>query len=292
MLAQQLTNGLVVGATYALFALGFTLMFGVLGVVNLTYGFYLSVGAFVALFSTQAGLSIWLALPLAAIVTGFVAIALDALLLTPLRRAKAPELSSLMVTLGATLFLYSLANLLFSTDIRRFPMGVVDASAYEFMSIRITMTQMLILGAVVAMVSLLLWLMNGTRLGLGLRAMAEKPDIAGLMGVNAGALVMLVSFICGSVAGVSGVLLGLNYNAIQPYMGEVMMLKGFAVIILGGLGDIRGALIGGLLIGMLETLTAGYIASGWKDAVGFVILVLTLWIRPSGLFGRIAIKRA
>jgi branched-chain amino acid transport system permease protein len=292
MLAQQLTNGLVIGATYALFALGFTLMFGVLGVVNLTYGFYLSVGAFVALFSTQAGLSIWLALPLAAVVTGFVAIALDAVLLTPLRRAKAPELSSLMVTLGATLFLYSLANLLFSTDIRRFPMGVVDASAYEFMSIRITMTQMLILGAVVAMVSLLLWLMNGTRLGLGLRAMAERPDIAGLMGVNAGALVMLVSFICGSVAGVSGVLLGLNYNAIQPYMGEVMMLKGFAVIILGGLGDIRGALIGGLLIGMLETLTAGYIASGWKDAVGFVILVLTLWIRPSGLFGRIAIKRA
>lgn len=292
MLAQQLTNGLVVGATYALFALGFTLMFGVLGVVNLTYGFYLSVGAFVALFSTQAGMSIWLALPFAAIVTGLVAIALDALLLTPLRRAKAPELSSLMVTLGATLFLYSLANLLFSTDIRRFPVGVVDASAYEFMSVRITMTQMLILGAVVVMVSLLLWVMNGTRLGLGLRAMAEKPDIAGLMGVNASALVMLVSFICGSVAGVSGVLLGLNYNAIQPYMGEVMMLKGFAVIILGGLGDIRGALIGGLLIGMLETLTAGYIASGWKDAVGFVILVLTLWIRPSGLFGRIAIKRA
>jgi branched-chain amino acid transport system permease protein len=292
MLAQQLTNGLVVGATYALFALGFTLMFGVLGVVNLTYGFYLSVGAFVALFSTQAGMSIWLALPFAAIVTGLVAIALDALLLTPLRRAKAPELASLMVTLGATLFLYSLANLLFSTDIRRFPVGVVDPSAYEFMSVRITMTQMLILGAVVAMVSLLLWVMNGTRLGLGLRAMAEKPDIAGLMGVNASALVMLVSFICGSVAGVSGVLLGLNYNAIQPYMGEVMMLKGFAVIILGGLGDIRGALIGGLLIGMLETLTAGYIASGWKDAVGFVILVLTLWIRPSGLFGRIAIKRA
>lgn len=292
MLAQQLTNGLVVGATYALFALGFTLMFGVLGVVNLTYGFYLSVGAFVALFSTQAGMSIWLALPFAAIVTGLVAIAMDAVLLTPLRRAKAPELASLMVTLGATLFLYSLANLLFSTDIRRFPIGVVDASAYEFLGIRITMTQMLILGAVVVMVSLLLWVMNGTRLGLGLRAMAEKPDIAGLMGVNAGALVMLVSFICGSVAGASGVLLGLNYNAIQPYMGEVMMLKGFAVIILGGLGDIRGALIGGLLIGMLETLTAGYIASGWKDAVGFVILVLTLWIRPSGLFGRIAIKRA
>jgi branched-chain amino acid transport system permease protein len=142
------------------------------------------------------------------------------------------------------------------------------------------------------MVSALLWVMNATRLGLGLRALAERPDVAGLMGVNAGALVRLVSLVSGALAGASGVLIGLNYNAIQPYMGEVMMLKGFAVIILGGLGDIRGALVAGLVVGMLETLTAGYIASSWKDAVGFVLLVLTLWIRPSGLFGRLAVKRA
>jgi branched-chain amino acid transport system permease protein len=221
-----------------------------------------------------------------------IAVVLDGLLLTPLRKAKAPELSSLMVTLGGTLFLYSLANLLFSTDIRRFPVGVVDASAYEWAGIRVSVTQLLIMGAVVVMVSALLFVMRGTRLGLGLRAMAEKPDTAELMGVDSASLVRLVSLICGTLAGACGVLIGLNYNAIQPYMGEVMMLKGFAVIILGGLGDIRGALIGGLLIGMLETLTAGYIASTWKDAVGFVVLVLTLWIRPSGLFGRLAAKRA
>ena len=292
MLAQQLVNGLVVGSTYALFALGFTLMFGVLGVINLTYGFYLSVGAFLALFATQHGASIWIALPLAALLSGCVAVVIDAALLTPLRRAKAPELASLMVTLGATLLLYSLANAALSTDIRRFPPGVIDAAALDLAGIRITITQGLIIVAAGVIVSALLWMMNGSRIGLSLRALAERPDAAALMGVNAGALVRLVSLVSGSLAGASGVLIGLNYNAIQPYMGEVMMLKGFAVIILGGLGDIRGALVAGLVVGMLETLTAGYVASSWKDAVGFVLLVLTLWIRPSGLFGRLAVKRA
>ncbi len=293
MLAQQFLNGLVVGSTYALFALGFTLMFGVLGVINLTYGFYFSVGAFLALFAARdLHLSIWLALPLSAVGSGLIAVVLDALLLTPLRRAKAPELASLMVTLGATLLLYSLANAAFGTDIRRFPPSVIDARAMEVLGIRITQTQILIIGMTVVIVVGLLALMQGTRIGLGIRALAEKPDIAALMGVNGGALVRLVSFVSGMLGGTTGVLIGLNYNAIQPYMGEVMMLKGFAVIILGGLGDIRGALVAGLVVGMLETLTAGYVASTWKDAVGFALLVLTLWFRPSGMFGRAAVKRA
>ena len=292
MLAQQLVNGLVVGSTYALFALGFTLMFGVLKVINLTYGVYFSAGAFLALAATRLGLSIWLALPLAAVLAGCGAVVLDGLLLTPLRRAKAPELASLMVTLGATLLLYSVATAVFGTDIRRFPPAVIDGSAFDVAGVRITVTQMLVIGAAIVMVSALLAMMNGTRIGLGIRAMAERDDVAQLMGVNTSALVRLVSFVSGTLAGASGVLIGLNYNAIQPYMGEGMMLKGFAVIILGGLGGIRGALVAGLLVGMLETLTAGYVASTWKDAVGFALLVLTLWIRPSGLFGRAVVKRA
>ena len=199
MLAQQLVNGLVVGSTYALFALGFTLMFGVLGVVNLTYGFYFSVGAFLALFATQHGASIWIALPLAALLSGCVAVVIDAALLTPLRRAKAPELASLMVTLGGTLLLYALANAALSTDIRRFPPGVIDATAIEVAGIRITMTQCLIIAAAAVIVSALLWMMNGSRIGLGLRALAERPDVAGLMGVNAGALVRLVSHMSWSI---------------------------------------------------------------------------------------------
>jgi branched-chain amino acid transport system permease protein len=293
MLTQQLLNGLVVGSTYALFALGFTIMFGVLGVINLTYGFYFSVGAFLALFATRdLQLSIWLALPLAAVGSGLLATVLDGLLLTPLRRAKAPELASLMVTLGATLLLYSLANAAFGTDIRRFPADVINANAIEVAGVRVTQTQILIIGMTAVTVVALLALMQWTRVGLGIRALAEWPETAALLCVYGNALVRLVSFVSGLMGGMAGVLVGLNYNAIQPYMGEFMMLKGFAVIILGGLGDIRGALAAGLIIGMLETLTAGYVASTWKDAVGFALLVLTLWFRPSGLFGRAIVKRA
>jgi branched-chain amino acid transport system permease protein len=293
MLAQQIFNGLVSGAVYALFALGFTLMFGMLGVINLTYGFYFSVGAFLALFATaHASLPVLLAFPLAAIGTGLVAIAIDGLILTPLRRAKAPELASLMVTLGATLLLYSLMTAWFGTDIRRFPASTFPDRAFEEYGVRIVLAQALVLATVFVVVAALALLLQRTKVGLALRALAENPDAAELMGVDTGSMVRLVSFISGALGGAAGVLIGLNSNAIQPYMGESMMLKGFAVIILGGLGDIRGALVAGFLLGLLETLTAGYAASSLKDAVGFGLLVLTLWIRPVGLFGRAAARRA
>jgi branched-chain amino acid transport system permease protein len=292
MLVQQIANGVVAGSTYALFALGFTLMFGVLGVINLTYGFYFSAGAFLALYLTAGGAPIWLALPLASILTGFGAVLLDALLLTRLRRSKAPELASLMVTLGATLFLYSMATAIFGTDIRRFPPAVFEGGAYQIGDVRVTLSQLLIVATAAMSVTALLFVLRETRIGLAMRALAENSDATQLMGVNAGGVMRLVSLISGSLGALAGVIVGLNYNAIQPYMGEAMMLKGFAVIILGGLGDVRGALIAGLAVGLLESLTAGYYASTWKDAVGFILLVLTLCVRPTGLLGRASVRRA
>lgn len=293
MLAQQLVNGVLLGATYALFALGFTLMFGVLRVINLTYGFYFSAGAFLALFLTrEAGLGIWAALPLAAAGAGLIAVAIDAVLLTRLRRRATAELDSLMVTLGGVLALYSGMTAWLGPDIRRLPPGLVSADAFVVAGLRITTAQLLILGATIVLVGLLLALMRGTRLGLAIRAMAEKPDAAGLMGINTARAAALVSFISGCLGGAGGVLIGLNFNAIQPYMGETMMLRGFVVIIVGGLGDIRGALIAGVALGVIEVLTAGYISSGLKEAVAFAILVAVLWTRPQGLFGRAVVRRA
>jgi branched-chain amino acid transport system permease protein len=290
---QQLLNGLVLGSTYALFALGFTLMFGVLGVINLTYGFYFTTGAFLALYgSRMLAMPIWLALPCAALGTGLIAVVLDALLLTPLRRKKAPELASLMVTLGATLLLYSSMTALFGTEIRRLPPAVISHAAILLGEVRINLSQILIIVTTVLIVALLLAVIRFTRFGLSMRSLAENGEAAELMGVNTDAVVRLVSFISGALGGTAGVLIGLNFNAIQPYMGEGMMLKGFAVIIIGGLGDIKGALIAGIVIGVLEVLTAGFISSDVKDAVGFILLVATLWFRPVGLFGRAPVKRA
>ena len=293
MLAQQLMNGVLLGATYALFALGFTLMFGVLRVINLTYGFYFSAGALIALWLTRSfGWAIWAALPVAALLSGVIAVVLDWVLLTKLRRIQAPELSSLMVTLGGVLALYSALTAWLGPDIRRLPPGVISADAYQWGDIRITAAQLLILGATALLVGALVLLMRGTRLGLAIRAMAEKPDAAALMGIDTGRAAATVSFLSGCLAGAGGVLIGLNFNAIHPYMGEAMMLRGFVVIIVGGLGDIRGALLAGLALGLIETLTAGYVASGLKEAVAFLILVLVLWTKPAGLFGRAVIRRA
>jgi branched-chain amino acid transport system permease protein len=292
MLAQQIINGFVAGSAYALFALGFTLMFGVLGVVNLTYGFYFSAGAYIALFATLKGAPLALALPAAAIAAGAIAVVLDSLLLTRLRKASAPELASLMVTLGATLFLYSGMTALFSSDIRRFPIGLIDNAPYRIGGATISATQILVLGAVALLTLGLILLLRATRIGLAMRALAENPDAAELMGIDTQAVMRRVSFICGALGGTAGVLIGLQYNAVTPYMGEAMTLKGFAIVILGGLGDIGGALIAGLLIGLLEALTAGYVSSVYKEAVGFLALVLTLWVRPLGLFGRSRARRA
>ena len=292
MLAQQLVNGVLLGATYALFALGFTLMFGVLRVINLTYGFYFSAGALLALWMTRLGLPIWAALPLAALGAGCIAVVFDWVLLTRLRRIQAPELSSLMVTLGGVLALYSALTSWLGPDIRRLPPGVVSADAFQIGDIRVTTAQLLILAATTLLVGALLALMHGTRLGLAIRAMAEKPDAAQLMGIDTGRTAAMVSFISGCLAGAGGVLIGLNFNAIHPYMGETMMLRGFVVIIVGGLGDIRGALLAGLALGVIEVMTAGYVSSGLKEAVAFLILVAVLWTRPSGLFGRAVLRRA
>jgi len=231
-------------------------------------------------------------LPLGTIAAGLVAVAMDSLLLPRLRHRRTAELDSLMVTLGAVLALYSIMTAWLGPDIRRFPPGTISAEAIEILGVRLTAAEGLILLASFVLVAALMGLMKFTRLGLAIRALAEKPDAAGLMGINVPATSRIVSFLSGALAGAGGILIGLNFNAIQPYMGESMMLRGFVVIIVGGMGDSRGALVAGLALGIIEVLTAGYIDSGLKEAVAFAILVVVLWTRPQGLFGRAVGQRA
>jgi branched-chain amino acid transport system permease protein len=172
------------------------------------------------------------------------------------------------------------------------PAGLIPADAFVFWGLRVTAAQFLVLGASIVLVGALIWLLRFTRVGIAIRAVAENPEAAGLMGINTARTAALVSFVSGALAGAGGTLIGLNFNAVHPYMGEEMMLRGFVVVIVGGLGDIRGALIAGLMLGVVEVLTAGYIDSGMKEAVAFAILVLVLWTRPSGLFGTPKLKRA
>ena len=293
MLTQQLFNALVLGSVYALFSLGFTLVYGVVRVVNLLYGFYFASGAFIALFAaTLLHLPLWIAAPIGAAGAGLVAALLDGILLTPLRNSKAPELAALIVTLGGVLLFTSLLNLTLGTEIRRFPAELLNQSTLDLGIATITPLQIVIVVVAIVMMAALFLFVEKSKQGAALRALAENQDAAALMGVNVGRAMAMVSFVGGSLAGAAGILIGLNFNAVHSYMGESMMLRGFVVIIVGGLGDIRGALIAGLALGFAEVLTAAYISSDFKEAVTFSILVLTLWIRPIGLFGKASAKRA
>jgi branched-chain amino acid transport system permease protein len=210
----------------------------------------------------------------------------------PLRRAKAPELASLIVTLGGVLLLNSVMFLIFGAEVRRFPVDVLSQAPISLGTLQIGTIQLVIIVVVAIVVTALFLFIERTRLGIAIRALAENPDAASLMGVNVEAMFMGISFVAAMLTAIAGILIGLNFNAVDPYMGEPLMLRAFAVIIIGGLGDIRGALIAGLALGFIEVMTAGYLSSNFKDAAGFAAMVLTLWVRPSGLFGRSVARRA
>jgi len=293
MLAQQLFNALVLGSVYALFSMGFTLTFGVLRVINLLYGFYVAAGAFLALVAVRDfALPLWVAGILGALGTGIIAVVCDTAVLMPLRRAKAPELASLIVTLGGVLLLNSVMFLIFGAEVRRFPVDVLSQSPISLGTLQIGTIQLVIIVVVAVVVTALFLFIERTHLGIAVRALAENPDAASLMGVNVEAMFKGVSFIAAVLTAIAGILIGLNFNAVDPYMGEPLMLRAFAVIIIGGLGDIRGALVAGLALGFIEVMTAGYLSSNFKDAAGFAAMVVTLWLRPSGLFGRPVTRRA
>jgi branched-chain amino acid transport system permease protein len=293
MLPQQLFNALVLGSVYALFSMSFTLTFGVLRVINLLYGFYVAAGAFLALVLVRdVGLPLWAAGLSAALATGVIGMVCDTAVLTPLRRAKAPELASLIVTLGCVLLLNSVMFLVFGAEVRRFPIDVLSQAPISLGMLQIGEVQLAIIIVVAIVVAALFLFIEHTRLGIAVRALAESPDTASLMGVNVEAMFMGISFVAATLSGIAGILIGLNFNAVDPYMGEPLMLRAFAVIIIGGLGDIRGALVAGLALGFVEVMTAGYLSSNFKDAAGFAAMVVTLWLRPSGLFGRSIVRRA
>ena len=293
MLAQQLFNALVLGSVYALFSLGFTLTFGVLRVINLLYGFYVAAGAFAALVAVQSlGLGLWAAGLFGMVAAGLIGMVCDFLVLSPLRRARAPELSSLIVTLGGVLLMTSLMEMGFGAEVRRFPIRLLGQGALTLGPLVVAPLQLVIVATVLVLVAGLFWLIERTRFGAAIRAVAERPDTAALMGVDVGLVVTGVSFLSAALSAAAGILIGLDFNAVQPFMGEALMLRGFAIIIIGGLGDIRGCLVAGLALGFLEVMTAGYLSSNLKEAVPFAVLILALWLRPHGLFGRESGQRA
>jgi branched-chain amino acid transport system permease protein len=286
MLAQQLVNGLSLGALYALFALGFTLIFGVLGVINLSHGAIFMVGAYAAVEAlSRFGMPLWLALPFAFVVSGTFGLLIDVLVLKPLRRRNAPHLIPMIATIGIGIALNNTVQGLFGAQNMRFPAGTIPTDTIAMFGIGVTAIELAIILLSFVLMAALIFVIRKTQVGRALRAIAESPKAAYLVGIDVEGLFMLTSFVAAGLGGVAGVMIGLYSNAIFPLMGQPMLQKGVAVIILGGMGDIRGALLAGLFLGFAEVLSVAYIGSTMRDAVAFGMLFLILLVRPKGLFG-------
>lgn len=286
MIAQQILNGLVLGGVYALFALGFTLIFGIHRIMNMAHGAVFMVGAFVGLYTVRAGLPLWAALPIAMIGAGLTSILIEVIAFKPLRKLALAdaELASIISSIGAGLIILSIAQYVSKTETMRFPFGTVSSEAIVILGLRVSMLQLLMLGVALAMVALLALYLYRTPQGRQIRAVAGNYRAAQLLGVNPNVIFYQTFFVCGALAGAAGVMVGLAFNSIQFLMGEPFLLKAFVAIILGGLGSVPGALVGGMVLGLLQSLSAAYLPALLVDAVIFSLLFVILMVRPDGLF--------
>jgi len=288
MIIQQMVNGLVIGSIYALFGVGYTLIFGVLDLLNLAHGSIFMAGAIMAwVLVTLLHVNFFIAMLLAFVGAGLIGIILDQVSFSPFRRGRMTEsykLAPIISTIGFSTVLQSVAVGIYGPDYLRFPREAVTVAPIKIGSIMITTSQVAILLLALALVVGLSFLINRTRLGRAIRAVAENTTVAQLLGIPISYITGASFFISSGLGGVAGVLIGLTYNNINPYMGELLQLKGMAVIVLGGLGSIPGAAIAGFVLGEVEVFTVHFFSSGIQNAIAFGILFLTLVIKPSGFF--------
>jgi len=287
LFAEQLINGITLGSIYAVVALGYTLVFGVLDIINMAHGEIFMFGAFVGmLIATKAHAPLWAAFVGAVAVTGLMGYMLERFALRPLRgKAGGSALAPLISTIGVSILLENGAHKLFGAGNQLFETPFAEIR-FEVGPVTVYLVQVAILAiAVILMAGLSLWLYK-SKAGKGLRATAESLDTAGLLGVDTTKIITATVVIASSMGGVAGVLVGMAFNYINNQMGLSMGLKGLAIIIFGGMGSVAGAVAGGAILGLSETFVVAYGNSGYRDAIAFIAIIVVLLARPQGLFGQ------
>lgn len=308
---QQFLNGLSIGTVYAIFALGYTLIFSILGIINFAHGAIFTVGAYFtyALMGGAFGfngllanaklpveLPFAVALILGSTLAGLVGVAVERIAFRPLRRRGADPLLTVVSSLGVALVIVNLIQYLVGAENYTFPSDTYGnlPAAINFGTadkpIPIRSVQVVIFGVSVVILSILTFLINRTKFGKAMKAVAEDPITASLLGINTDFFIVLTFFVSSFLAGLAGTLVGSSVSIAGPYFGIAFGLKGLAVIVLGGLGSIPGAVLGGLVIGLVEAFVPSDY-SAYKDAVAFGILFIMLLVRPEGLLGRRLIQK-
>ena len=283
MLVPQLINGLTQGSLYALIAIGFVIIFGTMNLVTFAHGEVYMVGAFVGAFALTLWQLPWFVALLlgmaAAWILGFL---IEKVAFRPLRTSG--HMPPLLITIGLSIMLKDLAVILFGAENR--PVPSVYDQTIRVVGVQVSVLQLAILGLAGLLIVVLQLLIQGTKIGRAMRATAQDHEAAYAMGVNVNRIFSLAFALASALGGAAGVMIGIYYNAVYPIMGATAGLKGFAACILGGLTSIPGAILGGLIIGVVENLTVQFLASGYRDVVAFLVMVIVLVLRPQGLLGR------
>ena len=289
MFFQQLVNGLTIGTTYALVTIGFTMVYSVLELTNFAHSSFYMLGAYLSMTTLRAfGLSrpvFFVGLIVSVLACGSLGALMDRFTLRIIRNRAESDVTALLCTVGVQTAIDNSILVIFGSETKSFP-NVISSTKIELGSVVISHIQIIILiSAVVLMVCLSLFIYK-TKMGAAMRAISQNLTAAKLTGINTGMVVTLTFFIAAGIAAIAGTLVGSYYQANDIMMSASVGLKSFAAAVLGGMGSLPGAVLGGLIIGLGETMVAGYISSGYRDAVAFLILTVVLIVRPRGLFGQ------
>lgn len=282
MFLQQLLNGLTLGAVYTLVALSFSLVMGILGILNLAIAELFMIGGFVGFALLLAGYPLPIALGAGMLVAGVLAIVIEKVAYQPLRDA--PLVTPMLSTLGFSIILQNVATNIWGSDPLQLPGSYLE-SRFQVAGISVGAMQLAVLGVTVGMVCLLALLVQRTKIGRALRAIAENRDVARTLGVSANQLITIAFALSGVLAGTAGVLIGMHYTALTPYVGVDTGLKAVAVMVVGGVTNIWGALLAGPIIGIAEVMTVAYGGSQLRDFIVYGFMILILLFRPQGLLG-------
>ena len=290
MFLEQLLNGLTLGSTYALIALGYTMVYGIIQLINFAHGEIYMIGAFVGLFMVSVlGTNIIVAMAGAMVFCMLVGMMIERVAYRPLR-GKSSRLSALISAIGVSIFLQTLLALIAGINTRSYP-NVINNRTFDLGFAEVSLLQILILGLSALLMIGLQIMIHKTRIGKAMRASSQDLDASYLMGINVNRVISFTFAIGSALAAAGGIMVGIYYNAVWPYMGMMAGLKAFAAAVLGGIGFIPGAMIGGLTLGVLEIMGVAYLTSSYKDAIAFGILILVLLIRPQGLLGQKVAKK-
>lgn len=281
---QQLINGLSLGSIYALVALGYTMVYGIIKLINFAHGDVYMIGAYTAfLVTTYLGMSFLPALLTCMIVCGILGVLVERIAYKPLRGA--PRITALITAIGVSYVIEYTTQLVMGTTTRTYPQLLPNTS-WQLGPVRISYLQMVIFTVTIVLMILLTLVIQKTKIGRAMRAVSADEDAARLMGISVDNTISFTFLIGSALAGAAGMLVGLYYNAATPLMGMVPGLKAFVAAVFGGIGSIPGALVGGLFIGIAESLVVAYGSSLYRDAIVYAVLIIVLIVKPTGLFGK------